>query len=166
LTFNLLRYIIQSKPQYVPKKGEIPMMNKDDYVSRAQNALWNTSMKIAEKVRDLTEFGITETQFNMLDLLSRKESYKVTYLAERMGVKPSAITTMIDRLANNGLVSRRHDDADRRAVLVSITNEGRELINKFEEKCRQILKSYLSYLEPDELEALASIYEKLNNVDI
>jgi DNA-binding MarR family transcriptional regulator len=142
------------------------MVNKDDYVSRAQIALWNTSMKITDKVRDLTEFGITETQFNMLDLLSKKESYKVTDLAERMGVKPSAITTMIDRLSNNGLVSRRHDDIDRRAVLVSITDEGRELISKFEEKCRGIVKSYLSHLEPEELEALTSIYEKLGNIDI
>lgn len=142
------------------------MINKDDYVSRAQTALWNTSVKIANKARDFTEFNITETQFNMLDLLSKKESHKVTYLAEKMGVTPSAVTTMIDRLSNNGLVSRRHDDIDRRAVLVSITDEGRELISKFEEKCREVLKSYLSHLEPEELEALASIYEKLGNIDI
>lgn len=143
------------------------MANKEDYVSRAQIALWNTSMKIGETVRkSLEEFGVTETQFNMLDLLSKKESNKVTDLAEKIGVKPSAVTTMIDRLTNNGLVSRRHDDADRRAVLVSITNEGRELINKFEERCHKIVKKYLSYLEPDELEALASIYEKLGKLDI
>jgi len=140
-------------------------MNKDDYVARAQTALWNTTIKIAERVRNLEEFGVTETQFNMLDLLSKKESHKVTDLAEKMGVKPSAITTMIDRLANNGLVSRRHDDNDRRAVLVSITKEGREVISKFEEKCRSVLKSYLSHLEPNELEALATIYEKLGNID-
>lgn len=143
------------------------MVNKEDYVSRAQIALWSTSMKIGETVKkSLEEFGVTETQLNMLDLLSKKESNKVTDLAEKIGVKPSAVTTMIDRLTNNGLVYRRHDDADRRSVLVSITDEGRELMNKFEERCRRILKSYLSHLEPDELETLASIYEKLGKVDI
>lgn len=142
------------------------MMDKDDYVTRAQIALWDTSIKISEKLRNLEEFGVTETQFGMLDLLSKKESHKVTDLAEKMGVKPSAITTMIDRLTTNGLVSRRHDDNDRRAVLVSITDEGREVITKFEEKCRRVLKSYLSHLEQDELEALATIYEKLGKVDI
>lgn len=142
-------------------------MNKDDYVSRAQIALWSTSMKIGETVRNsLGKFGVTETQFNMLDLLSKKESHKVTDLAEKMGVKPSAVTTMIDRLTSNGLVSRRHDVNDRRAVLVSITEEGRDVMRKFEEKCRNVVKSYLSHLDPNELEALASIYEKLGKVDI
>lgn len=141
-------------------------MNKDDYVARAQSALWNTSIKLAEKVKNqLEELGVTETQFNMLDLLSKKESHKVTDLAEKMGVKPSAVTTMIDRLANNGLVSRRHDDNDRRAVLVSISEEGREMLRNFEEKCRSLIKRYLSHLEPNELEALATIYEKLGNID-
>lgn len=142
------------------------MKSKEDYVSRAQVALWNTTIKISDNFRDLSEFGITETQFNMLDLLSKKESYKVTDLAERIGVKPSAITTMIDRLTNNGLVCRKHGEKDRRAVLVSITDEGKSLINKFEEKCRRVLRSYLSYLEPDELEALASIYDKLGKLNI
>lgn len=141
-------------------------MNKDDYIARAQSALWNTSIKLAEKVKiQLEELGVTETQFNMLDLLSKKESHKVTDLAEKMGVKPSAVTTMIDRLTNNGLVSRRHDENDRRAVLVSITSEGREVLRSFEEKCRNLIKRYLSHLEPNELEAFATIYEKLGNID-
>lgn len=141
-------------------------MNKDDYVARAQNALWNTSIKIGDRVKiELEELGVTGTQFNMLDLLSKKEAHKVTDLAEKMGVKPSAVTTMIDRLANNGLVSRRHDENDRRAVLVSITSEGREVLRNFEEKCRNLTKRYLSHLEPNELEALATIYEKLGNID-
>ncbi len=142
------------------------MTSKDDYVSRAQNALLNTSAKIAEDLRNTEEFGVTETQFRVLELLSKNEAHKVTDLAEKMGVKPSAVTTMIDRLANNGLVSRRHDDNDRRAVLLSITEEGREVIRKFEEKCRRVIKRYLSHLELNELEALATIYEKMGNIDI
>ena len=141
-------------------------MNKDDYISRAQKALLNTSAKIAERLRNVDEFGVTETQFRVLELLAKNEAHKVTDLAEKMGVKPSAVTTMIDRLANNGLVSRRHDDNDRRAVLLSITEEGREVIRKFEEKCRGVIKGYLSHLELNELEALATIYEKMENIDI
>lgn len=141
-------------------------MNKDDYIARAQKALLNTSAKIAERLRNVDEFGVTETQFRVLELLSKNEAHKVTDLAEKMGVKPSAVTTMIDRLANNGLVSRRHDDNDRRAVLLSITEEGQEVIRKFEEKCRGVIKRYLSHLELNELEALAAIYEKMENIDI
>lgn len=141
-------------------------MNKDDYIARAQTALWNTSIKICEKFEnELEKFGVTEAQFNMLNLLSKKESHKVTDLAENIGVKPSAITTMIDRLANNGLVSRRHDDNDRRAVLVSITGEGQEVIRNFQEKCHNVLNSYLSHLETTELKVLTTIYEKLGNID-
>jgi DNA-binding MarR family transcriptional regulator len=46
-------------------------------------------------------------------------------LAERLLVAKSSCNRIVGRLVEAGLVSRRHGDSDRRAVLVDLTTEGR-----------------------------------------
>jgi DNA-binding MarR family transcriptional regulator len=45
-------------------------------------------------------------------------------LSEATGLRPAATTTLIDRLAARGLVRRVPSEADRRRVLVEMTDEG------------------------------------------
>ena len=52
-------------------------------------------------------------------------------IAERLGVEMPSATTMITRLVGKGLVERQQDPADRRAVVCSLTQEGREAVEKF-----------------------------------
>jgi DNA-binding MarR family transcriptional regulator len=80
-----------------------------------------------------------------------------------MGVKPSVISTMIDRLEQNGLVVREYRKTDRRSVFVSLTDQGREVLNKELELSKQVVTNFLSHLAPHELESLAAILEKIVN---
>ncbi len=52
---------------------------------------------------------------------------KVSELADELGVKPPTVTAMVDALLKRGLVTRGSDSADRRVVLVSFSDKGREL---------------------------------------
>jgi DNA-binding MarR family transcriptional regulator len=45
-------------------------------------------------------------------------------LSKATGLRPAATTALIDRLVEKGLVERVHDTADRRQVLVQMTEEG------------------------------------------
>ena len=56
--------------------------------------------------------------FKDANCLSMKE------LAANAGVKISNMTTMIDNLITEGMVSRDQDDSDRRKVMVRLTPEG------------------------------------------
>ena len=49
-------------------------------------------------------------------------------LATAMGLSPGAITTLVDRLEQDGFVRRVRDDADRRRVLVELTESARAVI--------------------------------------
>ncbi|WP_235847672.1 MarR family winged helix-turn-helix transcriptional regulator [Paenibacillus tuaregi] len=106
------------------------------------------------------ELGLTGPQFHMLGLISKEKSCNISYLAEKLEVKPSAITVMIDRLVQSGYVERRHDEHDRRAVLVSVTPEGGEVLKEAKKKSREIIKYYFSHLDAHELDTLAGIFEK------
>ncbi|MFC3521435.1 MarR family winged helix-turn-helix transcriptional regulator [Streptomonospora nanhaiensis] len=49
-------------------------------------------------------------------------------LARAVGLRPAATTALVDRLSRRGLVRREASAADRRKVLVALTDEGRRLL--------------------------------------
>lgn len=61
-------------------------------------------------------------------------------IAEELGVSSPAITQLVDRLVDHGMVERRHAERDRRVVLVDFVPEMKEV-------ARRITHAYKSHLE-------------------
>jgi len=76
----------------------------------------------------------------------------LTVLADRLGTDSPAVTRKVQHLERLGLVSRRRDEMDARAMRISITAQGREDI-------QQILAARLETF--DELLASWSIEDRL-----
>jgi DNA-binding MarR family transcriptional regulator len=51
-------------------------------------------------------------------------------LAERLGIRHNTAVELIDRLIANGLVERRQNPADRREVLIDLTNRAERMLAK------------------------------------
>ena len=136
----------------------------DSLAKRLQIAMSTTMRKIQHEFTERMELPITGPQFFILHLLNRKDRWKVTELAEKMCVKPSAITIMIDRLCHIELVHRERDEKDRRVVFMSLTDHGKKILKEAEEKRNEILLHHLSQLEPGELETFVTISEKLARI--
>ncbi len=69
--------------------------------------------------------GINRTDARVLDLVDREGPATAGRLAELAHLSPAAMTTALDRLERSGYVRRRRDAADRRRVLVEMTERGR-----------------------------------------
>jgi DNA-binding MarR family transcriptional regulator len=65
---------------------------------------------------------------SVLHTLSRNGPLRLTDLTATEQLKQPAITSLVARLEQDGLVSRRSDPRDGRAVLLSLTREGREVV--------------------------------------
>lgn len=52
----------------------------------------------------------------------------VGYLAGRLGLRHNSVVELCNRCEEAGLLVRRHDDADRRCVLLELTAKGRRLL--------------------------------------
>jgi len=104
------------------------------------------------------ELGLTFAQYALLSMITKEKRSRVIHLAEKMEVKSSAVTVMLDRLEILGLVSRETDENDRRAVVVTITEKGQSV--QAEGKCHseKMLSQLLSILEPDELQRFADYF--------
>jgi DNA-binding MarR family transcriptional regulator len=81
----------------------------------------------AELGRRLEPHGVHPGQDYMLDELWQEDGIPVGVLAARIGVEvPTAVRT-VTRMEAAGLVRREADPADRRRVIVRLTDRGREL---------------------------------------
>jgi DNA-binding MarR family transcriptional regulator len=94
--------------------------------------------------------GVSLTAGSTLRLLLRSGAQRLTALAECEAVSQPAMTGLVSRLHAAGLVKRRTDPSDGRAVLLEVTDMGRELIQDRRSRRAAALEELLKVLDPDE----------------
>ncbi|WP_129687993.1 MarR family winged helix-turn-helix transcriptional regulator [Gottfriedia acidiceleris] len=140
------------------------MGNKNEYIERIQTSLHSAIHKMQPRVTEsMNSHGVTATQFFVLMYLKKNESCKISEIAEMMGVKPSAVSFMIDRLEHNNFVYREHDKKDRRVVNILLTEEGIKKLNAVIKDRKEIFEGFLFTLSDEELLQFANIADKLAN---
>jgi DNA-binding MarR family transcriptional regulator len=75
----------------------------------------------------LRAHGISMWGYTVLNALNREPLRTQAALAESIGADKTRIITVLDELQRRGLIVREPDPADRRARLLSLTDEGRRL---------------------------------------
>jgi MarR family transcriptional regulator, organic hydroperoxide resistance regulator len=130
-------------------------------VERFQHAIQTIRRSLESQVLQRMKSDITAPQMFVLYFIHQKMKCKLTQIAEKMEVKPSAVTVMIDRLENAGYVRRVSDPADRRSTLVELTPEGQQVLDKAVSQRNEILSTFLSKLEPEEQELVTGLLEKM-----
>jgi DNA-binding MarR family transcriptional regulator len=77
----------------------------------------------------LRPLGLTFARYEVLMLLrfSRRGELPVGKIGERLQVHPASVTNAVQRLEQDGLVSRSANPGDGRSVLAAITDTGLEL---------------------------------------
>ena len=72
----------------------------------------------------LAPWDITPAYLRALRTLSRHGTMRLSELSERLEIAPRTATEVVDALQARDLVRRRADPADRRAILVEVTERG------------------------------------------
>lgn len=80
----------------------------------------------------LRPLGVTFARYEVLMLLwfSKRGSLPMKIIGSRLQVHPTSVTNAVDRLEDAGLVTRSTHPDDRRAYLVALTPDGRELAER------------------------------------
>lgn len=88
---------------------------------------------------------------------------RMSGIAKRLNVEMPSATTMIDRLVAKGLVQRRQDPADRRAVVCSITKAGMDAVERFWSVRAARMESFVATLSDEELETVVPALKILSD---
>jgi DNA-binding MarR family transcriptional regulator len=103
---------------------------------------------------------LTPSKLRALELLAQHDGLRVGELADRVGVDDTTATRLVDRLEELGLAGRHSEEGDRRAILVGLTADGRELVAGVSAQRQQFFADVLATLEPDERIQLVRLTEK------
>lgn len=112
------------------------------------------------------EKPLEQGQMDALDLLRRRDDRPMKELAARLRVDPSTATRAVDRLEADGLVERYASPADRRVVLVRITEEGSRRHDDVAARRSTAMMHILGAFEPHERAQLADLLDRfVDSVD-
>lgn len=87
---------------------------------------------------------------------------RATELASRLGVGASALSRHIAELEELDLVVRRPDPADRRAHLISLSDQGAQQVLATEQRRSELLQQALEGWSEEEADAAALVIERLS----
>lgn len=100
---------------------------------------------------------VTMAQMKALYVIAARGSLHISALAELLGVTLSTGSGVVDRLVDQGLLERRHDDVDRRHVVVRLSEQGAGLLEQLRELSTRRVRSMLGALDDADLAALGRV---------
>ncbi|BDC19542.1 MarR family transcriptional regulator [Acidianus sp. HS-5] len=127
---------------------------------------WEIILKGNRKLRELLQKeaekrGLSYTEVSTLYFLKGGEK-NVSGLAEFVGVNKSTMVEILDKLENEGMITRSRNDKDRRVVLVKITQKGLEELEDVRQGYKNLIKEILAKSEGDVIKFFQIIIEEVS----
>jgi DNA-binding MarR family transcriptional regulator len=107
---------------------------------------------------------LSRTAISVLALLRDGGPRRITELAAAEAVAQPTMTTLVTRLERQGLVARRPDPRDARAVLVALTGAGRDALARQRRERAAVLAQRLAALDEADLDALRDALPALDRL--
>lgn len=85
-----------------------------------------------------------------------------SHIAKALGLSPPTVTHLTEKLVKRNLVVRLLDESDRRIVLIDITKEGIDTLQRANEQGQNLRKEMFLKLTPEERDQMLHIFQKLN----
>ena len=122
-------------------------------------------LRVERLMPELAEPALSDTQLAALATLERHGAMSPGDLAEHEKVQPPSMTRVIAALVDWELVTRAPHPTDRRQVILTVTPQGRSLVQRVRRRKEAWLARKLAELSPQEratLREAAPILEKLS----
>ncbi|MFJ1211689.1 MarR family winged helix-turn-helix transcriptional regulator [Burkholderia pyrrocinia] len=111
--------------------------------------------------RTEAELGVTDTQARILLMLADRPARTTADLARECDVDASAVTRMIDRMEQRGLLTRMRCDEDRRIVRLHVTQPGQVVADRIPAIVSAVSGELLCAFDADEIHSLESLLGRI-----
>lgn len=113
-----------------------------------------------QKLRKIGAREITLTQFQYINAINRCTDLTFTGLAKTLNLSKPAVTGIVNKLIEQGYVTKCQSDNDRRVYFIHLTREGNQVADAYEEACREYVDGMARALSTSELDQLVVLMEK------
>ena len=101
-------------------------------------------------------------QLELLSAVTEQPGARPGQLARLLHMRPNTVTTIVNALAAQGLLSRATANGDRRAVELTVTDAGRQAVHTWQATNSAVLHLALPTLTPAQRRALAAAVPALD----
>lgn len=102
-------------------------------------------------------------QEHLLHILKQNPSINQKDFAEKVHVRPQSLGEMLTKMEESGLIVRKKDPSDGRAILVDLTPAGEEAEQAHHEKVVKEIEARYSALTDEELTEYLRLTQKIND---
>lgn len=153
---------------FPPRTVSLPEMIIDQTDRRFRKAIYRF-VEAASRLGDCREgfareMGLTGSQYLVIMSVAyqqEEEGVGIASIATDIGLAATHATTEVGRLVRKGLLDKRPNPHDGRAVLVRLTKEGRREVEMVTQTVRVVNDILFQDISGDELKVLVSISERL-----
>jgi DNA-binding MarR family transcriptional regulator len=108
------------------------------------------------------EIELDRSAYGILCRLVDEGPQRLGTLAQAFGLDPSTITRQVQALEQESLVERRPDPTDRRASLLDLTVQGRQVLTETRSRRREWLEAALGDWDEHDHQEFGRLLEKFN----
>ena len=115
-------------------------------------------------IRKLKEYGLTNlapSHGDILFVLYKKDNSTMKDIADKIHRTKATLTVLIDKLEENGFVTREKSSLDSRNTLISLTNKGKKLKPIFEQISKELNDLLYNNFTEEEAQLLDSLLIKM-----
>lgn len=122
------------------------------------------SMRLNRKndaLKAMAELGLTFPQIGALHVLMFEGAMAVSALTDKLDLSVSAVSHLVQRLVEAGLVKREEHETDRRQKVVSLSEEGRALVERLMKARLKEFRASVAHVKPELRKELKTVLEKI-----
>lgn len=111
--------------------------------------------------KDIKKHGMRTSDFTILEALYHKGKQTIREISEAVLINTGSITYVIDKLENNGLLTRSNSPDDRRAVYIEITDKGKEIMDDIFPKHQRVIEELFDGISEEEKQTVINVLKQV-----
>jgi MarR family transcriptional regulator, organic hydroperoxide resistance regulator len=135
--------------------------NDGGVILALQRATHATLQVLASRLAGL---NLSASEINVLANLADGRNRSVGEIASDTATKPTTLTSVLDRLARRGYLTRDLDPADRRSFVVSLTDDGRRVAGAARAAAADLERAALAAVSDTDLAGFRAVTRALTEV--
>jgi DNA-binding MarR family transcriptional regulator len=139
-------------------------VNRPDNIAALGADLLAVVARINRLANQRIELPLPFAQARLLSTIEDQGHTRISDLAALDHCSQPTMTTQVRRLEDAGLVTRAEDPGDARAVLIGITDEGRQILSRVRADRSAAINPYLEHLDDAERTALVDAIRVLRGL--
>ena len=138
-------------------------MVEEEKIERFTSALEMMMMKMQEVDNTCVELtkDISKRDFSIIVFVGKQEEVIMRDIANFLNIPVSTTTGIVDKLVENGYLSRYHSSEDRRIIKVGLSTQGKNSFNLLQTSLFNMGNTVLGDLTNEEREQFIGLLEKV-----